>query len=72
MLIANLIPKLVERENEQKAMDDSFVSVAPVGADEVKSYKIHVSDSHHTASSGAKADSVCAGSSRSRKQMLIE
>lgn len=24
-------------------MDESFVSVAPVGADEVKNYKIHVS-----------------------------
>lgn len=35
-------------------MDESFVSVAPVGADEVKSYKIHVSDSYHTASPGAK------------------
>ena len=55
MLIPILIPKLVERENERKAMDDSFVSVAPVGADEVKSYKIHVSDCHHTASSGAKS-----------------
>lgn len=36
-------------------MDESFVSVPPVGADEVKTYKIHVSDSHHTASFGAKS-----------------
>lgn len=31
------------------------MSVAPVGPDEVKSYKIHVSDSHHTASFGAES-----------------
>ena len=31
------------------------MSVAPVGADEVKSYKIHVSDSHHTASFGSRS-----------------
>ena len=29
------------------------MSVAPVGADEVKSYKIHVRDPRHTASFGA-------------------